>query len=151
MTDYTGSRRAAPALSVPSAPVDRDVAATSAGSCPECGALVRPEQRWCTLCLHVLGAPEPDPAPVAAPQPVLVTTPPATAPAPDSSTVLAPEVEAAAEALLEQLAQESRREGLTLPSWLQSKGQKALAVAVAMSLLSTVVLLVMTVLGAFLH
>ncbi len=60
-------------------------------------------------------------------------------------------MEAAAEALLEQLALQTRNEGLRLPSYLQSKGQKALAVAVAMTVLSGAVLLVMTVLGALLH
>jgi hypothetical protein len=73
------------------------------------------------------------------------------APAPARSSLLAPEVETAAEVLLEQLARETRNEGLHLPSYLQSKGQKAVAVVVAMSVLSGLVLLLMTVLGAFLH
>ena len=35
---------------------------TPRSTCPECGALVRADQQWCTLCLHVLHEPEPEPA-----------------------------------------------------------------------------------------
>lgn len=47
------------------------------GTCPACGARVRPTQPWCSLCHHRLGAattqdrePEPEPEPVQDPEPV---------------------------------------------------------------------------------
>jgi hypothetical protein len=139
VADYTGSRRA-----------------DAAPACPQCGALVRPEQSWCSRCLHVVNAPEPEPEPEPLPEPgpVPLAEPlSGSGPAPTaaSGTLLAPEVEAAADALLEQLARQTQSEGLHLPSYLQTKGQRAVAVAVAMSVLSGGVLLLMTVLGAFLH
>jgi hypothetical protein len=157
VAEYSGSRRAAPALT--DAETQRAFAEDDAAlSCPECGSLVRPDQQWCTLCLHVLHAPapepEPEPEPVLPPAtPVVATTPaPAEAAQPAASaSALPPEVEAAAQALLEQLAYETRQQGLKLPSYLQSKGQKAVAVAVAMTVLSGGVLLLMTILGAAIH
>lgn len=153
MAEYSGSRRAAPALT--DAETQRAFAEDDAAlSCPECGSLVRPDQQWCTLCLHVLHAPTPEPEPVLAPATPLVATTPASADAAQpaaQASGLPPEVEAAAQALLEQLAYETRQQGLKLPSYLQSKGQKAVAVAVAMTVLSGGVLLLMTILGAAIH
>jgi hypothetical protein len=142
----------------------------AAQTCPSCGSVVRPQQEWCTLCLHVLRAPEPEPQPEPAPAPEPVRAaipvpdlgptqePQAAAeraagadPDPKPAPSLPPEVEAAATALLEQLAIDTRNEGFTLPSYLQTKGQKAIAVGIAMSVLSSAVLLLMTVFGAFLH
>jgi hypothetical protein len=141
VADYSGSRRAAPALT--DAETQRAFAEDDAAlNCPECGSLVRADQQWCTLCLHVLHAPEPEPEPELAPRPGAAAA---------QAAALPPEVEAAAQAMLEQLAIESRREGLQLPSYLQSKSQKAVAVTVAMTVLSAAVLLLMTVLGAAIH
>jgi hypothetical protein len=153
VAEYSGSRRAAPALT--DAETQRAFAEDDAAlSCPECGSLVRADQQWCTLCLHVLHAPEPEPEPVPepvlAPRPLAAPTPAAAEAAQPAAPAsgLSPEVEAAAQALLEQLAIETRREGLNLPSYLQSQGQKAVAVVVAMTVLSAAVLLLMTILGA---
>lgn len=161
MAEYSGSRRAAPALTDVEA--QRAFAEDDATlNCPECGSLVRADQPWCTLCLHVLHAPEPDPEPEPEPEPVVARPLGAAAPAAaevaqpatqaaTQAATLPPEVEAAAQAMLEQLAIETRREGLQLPSYLQSKSQKAVAVTVAMTVLSGAVLLLMTVLGAAIH
>jgi hypothetical protein len=59
--------------------------------------------------------------------------------------------EAAAEALLAQLAIDSRNSGLVLPSYLDTKPKIAVAVAVGMSGLIAVALVGMTILGAILH
>jgi hypothetical protein len=170
VADYSGSRRAAPALT--DAETQRAFAEDDAAlSCPECGSLVRADHQWCTLCLHVLHAPEPEPVPepqpepepvpVLGPRPDAVAAPaaaeaaqpaaPASAPGSGPASALPPEVEAAAQALLEQLAYETRQEGLKLPPYLQSTGQKAVAVAVAMTVMSAAVLLLMTILGAAIH
>jgi hypothetical protein len=174
VTEYTGSRRVGPSPS-PALPVTPFVEDDAAMSCPECGATVRPGQEWCTLCLHVLRAPEaepePEPEPLPVPEPaslpasVPVLEPervplpaqaapaaaealPVDAPAPaPAAPELAPEVEAAAAALLEQLAVESQREG-GLPSFLSTKTRVAMSVMVVMSGLSVVVMLALTVLGA---
>ncbi len=64
---------------------------------------------------------------------------------------LTPEVAAAADALLAQLAIDTRKQGLQVPELLASKGRVAVAVAIAMVLLVGVTLGVMTVLGALLR
>jgi hypothetical protein len=170
VVEYTGSRRDREPLSAAEQRrlfADDDAART----CPECGAGVRPDQEWCTLCLHVLRAPEPEPEPLPVPEPALLPVPlpalepervplpaqaapaaaealPADAPAPAPAVPkLAPEVEAAATALLEQLAAESQREG-GLPAFLSTKTRVAMSVMVVMSGLSVVVMLVLTVIGA---
>jgi hypothetical protein len=162
VADYAGSRRAAPAagaLEERPAGAEPDAALT----CPQCGSFVRADQQWCTLCLHVLHAPEPEPEPQPEPEvaeqvaePVTVadaatgtaTAGAATGPTPSGLT---PEAEAAAQALLEQLAVETRRDSFQVPSFLRSPGQKAVAVAVVMSVLSTLVIVTMDIAGAILH
>jgi hypothetical protein len=142
MSEYTGSRRVAP--TAPSPDHSTDVANLFAEdddalTCPQCGAAVRPGQEWCTLCLHVLRTPEPEPVsqPVAA-----EAAEPAAPPEP------AAEVEAVASAMLEALAIESRKEGFGLPSFLQSKAQRWLAIAVGMAVFSVVAVVALAVLGA---
>src|SRR3954452_2463868 len=83
-------------------------------TCPECGAGVRPDQEWCTLCLHVLRAPEPPPAPAA---------PVVPAAAPIASAPPAADIEATADAMLAQLAVATRTDRLAVPSFLDSKAK----------------------------
>jgi hypothetical protein len=59
--------------------------------------------------------------------------------------------EAAATALLEQLAIDSRKDRLVLPSYLDTKPKVAVACAVAMSGLTGFVLVGLSILGAILH
>jgi hypothetical protein len=134
-------------------------------TCPECGAGVRPEQDWCSLCLHVLRAPEPPPAPVVPVAPVSAAAPAAavtqtsadsvaadTAPlTPLSPPALPADIEARADALLAQLAMDTRKGRLVVPSFLDSKAKIAVAVIVGTSVLSSVVLVILTVLGAVLR
>ena len=148
-----GSRRAIEPMSpaqAASAFAEDDLAPT----CPECGAGIRPGQEWCSLCMHVLREPEPEP--VALPQPAL--TPAVQAPAADPQAAVGaaaegptPEVraqvEAAADALLEQLAVESSHDRLNVPDYLNSKARIAVFVTVAMSVLSGLGLAALAVLG----
>jgi hypothetical protein len=153
VVEYTGSRRNTEPLSAAAQQrlfADDDAART----CPECGAGVRPEQEWCTLCLHVLRAPEPPeplvPAPVV---PVVAAAPADPADPADLAAAAADRAraEAAATALLEQLAIDSRKDRLVLPSYLDTKPKVAVACAVAMSGLTGFVLVGMSILGAILH
>jgi hypothetical protein len=158
--DYTGSRRAteplSPALAA-SAFAEDDAATT----CPECGAGVRPGQEWCSLCMHVLRRPEPEPtpAPTPAPLPALATQPAAaTQPASfDGAAEVTPEgpsaevraqVDAAADALLAQLAVESSHNRLSVPEFLNSKARIGVFVAVAMTGLCAVGIATLAVLGS---
>ena len=67
---------------------------TSPAACPACGAAVRPESPWCTLCyadLRPKAEPEPEPLPEAQPQPEPQPLPVPAQPAPDPlSDPLAP-------------------------------------------------------------
>jgi hypothetical protein len=49
---------------------------TSPAACPSCGAAVRPDSPWCTLCYADLRpkAPEPEPAPAPEPAPIAAPT-----------------------------------------------------------------------------
>ena len=158
-----GSRRAIEPMSpaqAASAFAEDDLAPT----CPECGAGIRPGQEWCSLCMHVLREPEPEP--VALPQPALtpaVQAPAADAPAVDPQAAdlqaavgaaaegptpeVRAQVEAAADALLEQLAVESSHDRLNVPDYLNSKARIAVFVTVAMSVLSGLGLAALAVLG----
>jgi hypothetical protein len=142
VADYIGSRRVVdPSKGAEQA--QRAFAEDDAvPTCPKCGAAVRLTQDWCSLCLHVLRTPEPA-AP--APQPAAVGE------EPDGSTASEAEhridVEAAAEALLSQLAAETKRDGLHIPSFLSSKARIGVFVAAAMSALCGGLLLAMSVLG----
>ena len=162
-----GSRRAIEPMSpaqAASAFAEDDLAPT----CPECGAGIRPGQEWCSLCMHVLREPEPEPEPepVALPQPALTPAVQAPAADPQAADVQAadvqaavgaaaegptPEVraqvEAAADALLEQLAVESSHDRLNVPDYLNSKARIAVFVTVAMSVLSGLGLAALAVLG----
>lgn len=119
-------------------------------ACPKCGAAVRPAQDWCTLCLHVLRSPEP-PRVVAVPVPVSVasghdeTGPSHSLVDPDGDTGF--DVEAAADALLGQLAVDTRRNSFSVPPFLNSKGRIAVFVTVAMAALCLASLATMGVLG----
>jgi rubredoxin len=158
VADYSGSRRAiepmSPALAA-SAFAEDDAAAT----CPECGAGIRPGQEWCSLCMHVLRPPEPEPAPAPAPLPVLMSqSTVATEPASfDVTSEVAPEgssaevraqVDAAADALLAQLAVESSHNRLNVPEFLNSKSRIAVFVAVAMTVLCALGIATLAVLGS---
>jgi hypothetical protein len=127
-------------------------------TCPECGAGVRPEQDWCSLCLHVLRSPEPPPAPVVPVAPVSAAAPAATVAAslaagtePLSPPALPADIEARADALLAQLAVDTRKERLVVPSFLDSKAKVAVAIIVGTTVVSSVVLVILTVLGAALR
>jgi hypothetical protein len=134
-------------------------------TCPECGAGVRPEQDWCSLCLHVLRAPEPPPAPVVPVAPISAAAPvtaaaqqaaldpgaEAASAAPLAKRELSPEIEAQADALLAQLAVDTRKERLVVPSFLDSKAKVAVAIIVATSVVSSAVLVILAVLGAVLR
>jgi hypothetical protein len=156
VVEYTGSRRDREPLSAAEQRrlfADDDAART----CPECGAGVRPDQEWCTLCLHVLRAPEP-PAPTAVLPAVAAGASLAADPADPidpielaAAAVDKARAEAAATALLEQLAIDSRKDRLVLPSYLDTKPKVAVACAVAMSGLTGFVLVGMSILGAILH
>jgi hypothetical protein len=149
VADYAGARRAAPALT--DAVAEPDDAALS---CPECGALVRADQEWCTLCLHVLHQPKPAPVPEPEPaqSPAASVPQPTAAPAPQpTATGLSPEVEAAADALIAQLAAETHRESLKVPPFLRSKAQRTVAIVVAGSVLTTLVVAALDLLGAAFH
>jgi len=62
---------------------------TSPSVCPSCGAAVRPDSPWCTLCYADLrAAPEPEPEPVA--QPIAEAAPVLPAPAPPLVPAAAP-------------------------------------------------------------
>ena len=54
---------------------------TAPAACPKCGASVRPDAPWCTLCYADLRPKPPEPEPVAAPPPA-----PVAPPAPDPLT-----------------------------------------------------------------
>lgn len=170
MAEYTGSRRTSQSLAA--APLSAAQAQNAFAeddamlTCPECGAGVRPDQEWCTLCLNVLRAPEPPPAPVI-PEPMVAVavepgvpagpaTPgePAAAPAlvfPAAPAPLPAELEATANALLAQLAVETRKERLAVPTFLDSKAKVAVAVTVGMGVFSSVVLVGLSVMGAVLR
>jgi rubredoxin len=156
VVEYTGSRRDREPLSAASQQrlfADDDAART----CPECGAGVRPDQEWCTLCLHVLRAPEPPPlasvVPAGAAGASLEAEPAGPADPVELAAAAADRAraEAAATALLEQLAIDSRKDRLVLPSYLDTKPKVAVACAVAMSGLTGIVLVGMSILGAILH
>lgn len=74
-------------------------------TCPHCGAVVRPDAPWCTLCLTDLRpAPAPVPEPVPEPVPVAVAAPvpePVPASVPASVPESVPESVAAASVALE--------------------------------------------------
>src|SRR3954471_11343958 len=93
----------------------------AASTCPKCGAAIRPGQEWCTLCLHVLRAAEPPPAPVSVPAavPAAVAETGETVET-EAATQARIDVEAAAEALLSQLAIDTRRDSFTVPPFLDS-------------------------------
>ncbi|MDP9221149.1 MAG: hypothetical protein M3P23_11530 [Actinomycetota bacterium] len=156
MVEYTGSRRNTEPLS-PAAQQRLFSDDDAARTCPECGAAVRPEQEWCTLCLHVLRVPEPPkPAPVVpvvAPGASLEAHPADPAVPADLAAAAADKAraEAAATALLEQLAIDTRKDRLVLPSYLDTKPKVAVACAVAMSGLTAFVLVGMSILGAILR
>ena len=156
MVEYTGSRRDGEPLS-PALQQRLFADDDAARTCPECGAGVRPDQEWCTLCLHVLRAPEPPPpAPVvpAGPAGASLEADPAGPADPVELAAAAADkarAEAAATALLEQLAIDSRKDRLVLPSYLDTKPKVAVACAVAMSGLTGIVLVGMSILGAILH
>jgi hypothetical protein len=129
-------------------------------TCPECGAGVRPDQEWCTLCLHVLRVPEPPAAlaaPVAPVAPVVAAAvlPASATAAPGEGSVpkapLSPDVEATADAMLAQLAVATHQERLVVPSFLDTKAKVAVSIGVGMCVLSAAVLLILTVLGAVLR
>jgi hypothetical protein len=165
VAEYTGSRRAiepmSPALAA-SVFAEDDAALT----CPECGAGVRVGQEWCTLCMHVLRKPEPEPEPVIAPSaPQTVVAAPAqssessrhsdaaadvasVAPSDGSSEEVRAHVEAAAQALLAQLAVESSRDRVSVPEYLNSKARIAVFVAVVMVVLCALGLGTLGVLGS---
>lgn len=131
----------------------------AASTCPKCSAAIRPGQEWCTLCLHVLRAPAPPPAPVSLPPavPTASVSPTAALSAVDTETGEAVEtdaatesridVEAAADALLSQLAIDTRRDSFKIPPFLDSKARIAVFVTVAMTVLSGACLATMGVLG----
>jgi hypothetical protein len=131
----------------------------AAATCPKCSAAIRPGQEWCTLCLHVLRAPEPSPAPVSLPPvvPAALASPAAAvstavtetgeAVETDAATGSRIDVEAAAEALLGQLAIDTRRDSFKIPAFLDSKARIAVFVTVAMTFLSGACLATMGVLG----
>jgi hypothetical protein len=154
VAEFTGSRRTSQPLAA--APLSAAQAQNAFAeddamlTCPECGAGVRPDQKWCTLCLHVLSAPEPPPVPVV-PEPTdaVVAAPALVFPA--EPTPLPAELEATADALLAQLAVESRKERLAVPTFLDSKAKVALAVTVGMSVFSAVVLVGLSLVGAVLR
>lgn len=162
MADYTGSRRVGdPHSGMPDAETARSMFAEddAASTCPKCSAAVRPGQEWCTLCLHVLRAPEPPPAPVTLPPVVpavaaslaaaesTAVTETGEAVETDATTKSRIDVEAAAEALLSQLAIDTRRDSFKVPPFLDSKARIAVAVTVAMTGLSGACLAAMGVLG----
>jgi hypothetical protein len=138
VAEYIGSRRsAAPSSGAAQRASAEDDAALT---CPKCGAAVREAQAWCSLCLHVLHTPQPAaPAPQPAAGVVAV---------PGSTGEAAVDVEAAADALLAQLAVETRRDGLQVPAVLNSRARIAVFVTVAMSVLCGACLVAMGVLGA---
>ena len=130
--------------------------ADSPATCPQCGAATRPAQDWCTLCLHVLRAPEPAPVAAAAAvepgetthidhpgalEPTRAGAPRAGAADPDF------DVEAAASALLSQLAIDTKGDSFAVPALLNSKARIAVFVTVAMVVLCGVSLATMAVLG----
>jgi hypothetical protein len=154
VADYTGSRRVGDAHSgTPDADTARRMFAEddAASTCPKCGAAIRPGQEWCTLCLHVLRAAEPPPAPVSVPAavPAAVAETGETAET-QAATQARIDVEAAAEALLSQLAIDTRRDSFTVPPFLDSKARIAVFVTVAMTVLSGACLAAMGVLGRIL-
>ena len=141
MADYTGSRRVGP--------IDPFAEDDARLTCPKCGAGVRPDQEWCSLCLHVLRPPTPEPVPA-------VIAAGADAGGEGAEVAAAPrvapeQVEAAATALLAQLAAETSRQRPTVPSYLDSNLKVGVAVTVAIAAFCTVVLVGLTVLGAVLR
>jgi rubredoxin len=120
-------------------------------TCPECGAGVRPEQDWCSLCLHVLRAPEPPPAPVVPAAPISAAAPDAVDAAPLAQPAVPADIEARADALLAQLAVDTRKDRLVVPSFLDSKAKVVVAIIVGTSVVSAAVLVILTVLGAVLR
>lgn len=157
MAEYIGSRRS---VASSSAAAERAFAEDDAAlTCPKCGAAVRETQQWCSLCLHVLHVPEPAaPAPQPAPAPQADAADGATvaesgewdehrgSDLPAAETRIA--VDAAAEALLAQLAVDTQRDGLQIPAFLNSKPRIAVFAVVAMSALCGASLLAMAILGA---
>ena len=66
---------------------------TSPSACPSCGAAVRPDSPWCTLCYADLQPPaaEPEPVPEAVPEPVATTpAPPPVPPVPAAAPSATP-------------------------------------------------------------
>jgi hypothetical protein len=164
VADYTGSRRVGdPHSGMPDPETARSMFAEddAAATCPKCSAAIRPGQEWCTLCLHVLRAPEPPPAPVSLPPvvPAALASPAAVSTAltetgeaveTDAATGSRNDVEAAAEALHGQLAIDTRRDSFKIPAFLDSKARIAVFVTVAMTFLSGACLATMGVLGRLL-
>ena len=164
MAEYTGSRRAIEPTSAAQAQrmfAEDDTALT----CPKCRAAVREGQEWCTLCLHVLRAPEPTVAvsvpSAASPVPSVAASPAASLDTsdtvsdphqprdePDSRDLASDvDVEAAAEVMLAQLAIDTDREGFSVPPFLNSKARITAFVAAAMVGLSVAGLLTMGIVG----
>jgi hypothetical protein len=141
VAEYTGSRRAIEPTSAAQARrmfAEDDTALT----CPKCRAAVREGQEWCTLCLHVLHAPQPM---AGTPETVPEVDQPGE---PDSRGVASDvDVEAAAEVMLAQLAIDSDRAGFSVPPFLNSKARITAFAAAAMVGLSVAGLVTMAVLG----
>jgi hypothetical protein len=105
--------------------------------------------------MHVFPKPEPEPvvpaAAVAAPLSSVVVPVPATdaqEPGSDPSGADRARAEAAAEALLAQLAVESRHDRLNVPEFLNSKGRIGVFVAVAMTVLCALGIGTLAVIGS---
>jgi hypothetical protein len=165
VAEYIGSRRASEPLAAMPQAVRADnpfVEDDAMPTCPKCGAGVRPGQEWCTLCLRVLRAPEPPAVPADRPARASTASVDDWTAGPGSElggvaqVATAPpvpreQVEAAAEALLAQLAVESRGQRLTVPSFLDSNLKIAVAVTAAIATFCFVVVVGLSIVGAVLR